>query len=155
MRDRFDVGMDVGSVSVNLAVLGPEGEVLREEYRRHQGEPYRVALELLESLEPDFPLQKCRLAAFTGLWGKVLAELLGGVFVNEVIAQARGTYHFHPEARSIIDMGGEDAKLLLVIDEDGHQVIQDFAMNTMCAAGTGSFLDQQGHRLGYSIEDFS
>ncbi|OGP69948.1 MAG: CoA activase, partial [Deltaproteobacteria bacterium RBG_13_60_28] len=121
----------------------------------HQGEPSRVALELLKSLDPEFPLDKCRLAAFTGLGGKVLAELLGGVFVNEVIAQARGTYHFHPEARSIIDMGGEDAKLLLVADEDGHQVIQDFAMNTMCAAGTGSFLDQQGHRLGYSIEDFS
>jgi len=155
MEDIYDLGMDVGSVSVNLAVLGPQGEVLREEYIRHQGEPYRVALKLLESLEPDFPLQKCRLAAFTGLGGKVLAELLGGLFVNEVIAQARGTHHFHPEARSIIDMGGEDAKLLLVMDEDGHQVIQDFAMNTMCAAGTGSFLDQQGHRLGYSIEDFS
>ncbi len=66
MRDKFDVGMDVGSVSVNLAVMGPQGEVLREEYRRHQGEPYRVALELLKSLEPEFPLEKCRLAAFTG-----------------------------------------------------------------------------------------
>ncbi|MBI4795607.1 MAG: CoA activase [Deltaproteobacteria bacterium] len=155
MRDRFDVGMDVGSVSVNLVVLSPQGEVMREEYRRHQGEPYRVALELLESLEPEFPKAKCRLAAFTGLGGKVLAELLGGVFVNEVIAQARGTYHFHREARSIIDMGGEDAKLLLVVDEEGHQVIQDFAMNTMCAAGTGSFLDQQAHRMGYTIEQFS
>ncbi|RJR45978.1 MAG: CoA activase [Deltaproteobacteria bacterium] len=155
MRDKFDVGMDVGSVSVNLAVMGPQGEVLREENRRHQGEPYRVALQLLESLAPEFPPDQCRLAAFTGLGGKVLAELLGGVFVNEVIAQARGTFHFHPEARSIIDMGGEDAKLLLVADEDGHQIIQDFAMNTMCAAGTGSFLDQQAHRMGYTIEQFS
>jgi predicted CoA-substrate-specific enzyme activase len=155
MRDKFDVGMDVGSVSVNLAVLSPEGEVLREEYRRHHGEPYRVALELLKSMEPEFPLPKCRLAAFTGLGGKVLAELLGGVFVNEVIAQGRGTFLFHPEARSIIDMGGEDAKLLLVMEENGHQVIQDFAMNTMCAAGTGSFLDQQAHRLGYTIGQFS
>jgi predicted CoA-substrate-specific enzyme activase len=155
MQGKFDLGMDVGSVSVNLAVMSPAGELVREENRRHHGEPYRVALELMETLEPDFPLQKCRLAAFTGLGGKVLAELLGGVFVNEVIAQARGAYRFHPEARSIIDMGGEDAKLLLVADEDGHQVIQDFAMNTMCAAGTGSFLDQQAHRMGYTIEQFS
>ena len=155
MRDKFDVGMDVGSVSVNLVVMNHQGEVLKEENVRHQGEPYRVALKLLESLEPEFPLDQCRLAAFTGLGGKVLAELLGGVFVNEVIAQARGTFHFHPEARSIIDMGGEDAKLLLVADEDGHQIIQDFAMNTMCAAGTGSFLDQQAHRMGYTIEQFS
>ena len=84
------------------------------------------------------------------------AQTLGGMFVNEVIAQARGTFTFLPQARTVIDMGGEDAKLILV-DEDpqGGLVIEDFAMNTMCAAGTGSFLDQQSHRLGYSIEDFS
>jgi predicted CoA-substrate-specific enzyme activase len=155
MSQRFDVGMDVGSVSVNLVVMSPEGEVLREEYRRHLGEPQRLALNLLSSLEPEFPLANCRLAAFTGLGGKALAEIFGGVLVNEVIAQSRGTYHFHPEARTIIDMGGEDAKLILVGEEDGHLVIQDFAMNTMCAAGTGSFLDQQAHRLGYTIEKFS
>jgi len=155
MSDRFDVGLDVGSVSINLVVMSPEGEVLHEEYRRHQGEPYRIALILLENLQREFPLERCRLAAFTGLGGKVLAEILGGSFVNEVIAQARGTFHFCPEVRTIIDMGGEDAKLILVAADDSLQVIQDFAMNTMCAAGTGSFLDQQAHRLGYTIEQFS
>jgi predicted CoA-substrate-specific enzyme activase len=85
----------------------------------------------------------------------VLAEVLGGSFINEVIAQARGTYHFRPDAKSIIDMGGEDAKLIMVDQENGELVIQDFAMNTMCAAGTGSFLDQQANRLGYTIEEFS
>ncbi len=155
MEGAFDLGMDVGSVSVNLILLSPEGMVLREEYRRHLGEPYRSALKLIQELEPQYPLNRCRLAAFTGLGGKLLAELLGGQFVNEVIAQAQGTYFFHPEARSIIDMGGEDAKLILVEDQGGHLVISDFAMNTLCAAGTGSFLDQQAHRLGYSIEEFS
>ena len=153
--DEFDLGMDVGSVSVKLVVMSPAGEVLKEEYRRHLGQPQSIALELLSSLEPEFPLRNCRLAAFTGLGGQTLAEVLGGTLVNEVIAQARGTYHFSPEARTIIDMGGEDAKLILVGAEDGNLVIQDFAMNTMCAAGTGSFLDQQAHRLGYTIEEFS
>jgi predicted CoA-substrate-specific enzyme activase len=155
MPDRFQVGMDVGSISVNLVVLDSQGKVVREEYRRHLGDPYRVALELLESLEAEFRADHIRLAAFTGMGGKVLAEVLGGPFVNEVIAQGRGTHHFCPEARTIIDMGGEDAKLIMVSEENGHLVIQDFAMNTMCAAGTGSFLDQQAHRLGYSIEEFS
>ena len=155
MQGLFDVGLDVGSVSVKLVVMNEQGEVLREEYRRHLGEPQRVALALLEELEKEYPLNRCRLAAFTGLGGKTLAEILGGPFVNEVIAQARGTYHFSPETRAIIDMGGEDAKLIMVNQEEGHLVIQDFAMNTMCAAGTGSFLDQQAHRLGYTIEDFS
>ncbi len=155
MHGPFDLGMDVGSVSVNLVIMSPTGEVLLEEYRRHLGEPYRTALDLLKSLEPEFPRDKCRLAAFTGLAGKALAKIMGGLFINEVIAQARGTHHFHPQVRSIIDMGGEDAKLILVGEEDGHLVILDFAMNTMCAAGTGSFLDQQAHRLGYPIEEFS
>ena len=155
VADEFDLGMDVGSVSVKLVVMSPAGEVLKEEYRRHLGQPQSLALKLLSSMEPDFPLRNCRLAAFTGLGGKILAEVLGGSLVNEVIAQARGTYHFSPEARTIIDMGGEDAKLMLVGAEDGSQVIRDFAMNTMCAAGTGSFLDQQAHRLGYTIEEFS
>ena len=155
MPARFDVGIDVGSVSVNLVVLDAQGQVVREEYRRHLGETYRTVLNLLESLESEFPSAPFRLAATTGMGGKVLAEILGAPFINEVIAQGRGTHHFCPEARTIIDMGGEDAKLIMVVEEDGHLVIQDFAMNTMCAAGTGSFLDQQAHRLGYTIEEFS
>ncbi len=155
MHGPFDLGMDIGSVSVNLVIMNPQGEVVKEVYHRHLGEPYRTALDLLKSLEPEFPRDKCRLAAFTGLAGKALAEIMGGLFINEVIALARGTHHFHPQVRSIIDMGGEDAKLILVGEEDGHLVILDFAMNTMCAAGTGSFLDQQAHRLGYPIEEFS
>jgi predicted CoA-substrate-specific enzyme activase len=155
MQGKFDVGLDVGSVSVNLVIMNPRGEVVQEVYRRHLGEPCRMALNLLENLGPEFSLENCRLAACTGMGGKTLAEILGGLFVNEVIAQGRGTHHFCPEARTIIDMGGEDAKMIMVAEEDGHLVIADFAMNTMCAAGTGSFLDQQAHRLGYSIEDFS
>ena len=153
--NEFDLGTDIGSVSVNLIVMTTKGEVLKEEYCRHLGQLQGTVLQLLSSLEPQFPLRNCRLAAWTGLGGKALAEVLGGVFVNEVIAQAQGTYHFHPQVRTIVDMGGEDAKLILVGEEDDHLVIKDFAMNTMCAAGTGSFLDQQAHRLGYAIEEFS
>ncbi len=155
MQGLYDMGLDVGSVSVKLVIINDQGEVLREEYRRHLGEPFRVALALLEEVAQEYLLDRCRILAATGLGGKTLAGILGGTFVNEVIAQARGTFHFNPETRSIIDMGGEDAKLIMVNEEGGHLVIQDFAMNTMCAAGTGSFLDQQAHRLGYSIEDFS
>jgi predicted CoA-substrate-specific enzyme activase len=154
MHGRLDLGLDIGSVSVNLVVLDPAGRVLREEYRRHLGEPYRTACAMIKEMARAFPLADFRLAACTGMGGKVLAELLGCPFVNEVIALSRGTHYFHPEVRSIIDMGGEDAKLILVDQEGGKQVIVDFAMNTMCAAGTGSFLDQQAHRLGYTIEEF-
>jgi predicted CoA-substrate-specific enzyme activase len=155
MEGKWDLGLDVGSVSVNLVVMNPQGEVVKEVYQRHLGDTYGTTLNLLENLGPEFPLEQCRLAACTGMGGKTLAEILGGSFINEVIAQGRGTHHFCPQARTIIDMGGEDAKMIMVGEEDGHLVIADFAMNTMCAAGTGSFLDQQAHRLGYSIEQFS
>ena len=115
MQGKFDLGLDVGSVSVNLVIMNPQGEVVREVYRRHLGETYGTALNLLENLGPEFPLEKCRLAACTGMGGKTLADILGGLFVNEVIAQGRGTHHFCPEARTIIDMGGEDAKMIMEI----------------------------------------
>ncbi|MBW1917551.1 MAG: CoA activase [Deltaproteobacteria bacterium] len=156
MTHIFDLGMDIGSVSINTVVINEAGEVVFEDYRRTQGQPLQVALNILEALQERFHSSAIRLAALTGIGGQCLAERLGGVFVNEVIAQAQGTFVFHPEARTIIDMGGEDAKLIL-IDQDpqGNLIIQDFAMNSMCAAGTGSFLDQQAHRLGYGIEEFS
>ncbi len=155
MQGTYDGGLDIGSVSVNLVVMNSQGEVVKEEYRRHLGEPYRTALTLLESLAPELPPEQCRLVACTGMGGKALSEILGGPFINEIIALGWGAHHFCPKARSIIDIGGESAKLILTSEEDGHLVIQDFAMNTLCAAGTGSFLDQQAHRLGYSIEAFS
>jgi len=156
MEQHLYLGMDIGSVSINTVVTTPPGEVLWEDYRRTRGEPLPTALQVLTEIMAAFPSEEFRLAAFTGIGGKLLADKLGGVFVNEVIAQARGAFRFHPEARTIIDMGGEDAKLILITRDAGdHLVIRDFAMNSMCAAGTGSFLDQQAHRLGYSIEEFS
>ena len=156
MEQLLDLGMDIGSVSINTVVLNSAGEVIFENYRRTHGEPLPTALGLLKELQKNFSDNHFRLAAFTGIGGKLPAQTLGGIFVNEVIAQARGTFNFLPQARTVIDMGGEDAKLIL-IDEDpqGGLIIEDFAMNTMCAAGTGSFLDQQSHRLGYNIEEFS
>ena len=156
MKPSLDLGMDIGSVSINTVVLDGSGAVLYEDYRRTQGEPLPTALKIVQELEQRFGPGAFRLAAFTGIGGKVPAQTLGGIFVNEVIAQARGTFTFLPQARTVIDMGGEDAKLILVDqDQQGGLVIVDFAMNTLCAAGTGSFLDQQSHRLGYSIEEFS
>lgn len=156
MKEFLDLGMDIGSVSINTVVLNRRDEVVFEDYRRTHGEPLPTALAILRELQVRFAGAIWRLAAFTGIGGKMLAEALRSPFINEVIAQARGAFFFLPQARTIIDMGGEDAKLILLDqDEQGGLVIQDFAMNTMCAAGTGSFLDQQSHRLGYGIEDFS
>ncbi|MEW5725769.1 MAG: acyl-CoA dehydratase activase, partial [Thermodesulfobacteriota bacterium] len=154
MSGRYHLSLDVGSISLNTVLLDDRGEVVFEDYTRHRGQPYERALDILGGLLGRFDPAGIATVAVTGTGGKLMAELLGGIFVNEIIAQTRATSKYVPQARSIIDMGGEDSKLILVSSEGGRLTIQDFAMNTMCAAGTGSFLDQQAHRLGYTIERF-
>jgi predicted CoA-substrate-specific enzyme activase len=152
----LDLGMDIGSVSVNTVLLNSQGEILKDDYRRTKGQPLETALDVFNEFLSEFPKETIRSIALTGTAGKIVADLLKVPFVNEIIAQARAVERFHPQVRTIIEMGGEDSKLILLSPEEGGRlVIQDFAMNTLCAAGTGSFLDQQAHRLGLTIEEFS
>jgi len=146
------VGMDLGSVSLNTVVLDGSWRVIYERYTRIQARPVEKVLEELSHLFKEFGSFKG--LAFTGTGGKFVASILNASFVNEIIAHARGIVHFHPEIRTILDIGGEDSKIIeLSFSETGETLIRDFSMNTMCAAGTGSFLDQQASRLGVSIED--
>jgi len=150
------IGLDIGSVSVNTVLMNPQGEVLEEHYTRTRGQPvartYEVLVDVLSRCPADRPIA----VSTTGIVGRLIADLLGGVFTNEVIAQARATGKFHPEVRTIVEIGGEDAKLILIGPGGDHGATQivDFAMNSMCAAGTGSFLDQQASRLKLTIEQF-
>ncbi|MBU0513350.1 MAG: CoA activase [Proteobacteria bacterium] len=153
MSAAFRLGIDVGSVSINTVLIDQGGRVVFEDYTRTQGRPLAAVADVLDRL----PIEADRIigVAVTGVGGQRVAELLGGKFVNEVIALTRGAAHVYPLAATIIDLGGEDAKLVLTAPgPDGGLQISDFAMNSMCAAGTGSFLDQQAHRLGLTIEDF-
>jgi len=81
---------------------------------------------------------------------------LGVGFENEIIAQGKSIEYFYPQVRTVIEMGGEDSKLIsLDLDERSGKIkICDFTMNAVCAAGTGSFLDQQAHRLELTVEEF-
>src|SRR4030066_1217602 len=148
------LGIDVGSVSANTVILNDLGEVLEEHYTRIKGQPLKAVQRILEEILSRIPPEQFHSLSFTGTGGKLLSELLDGHFVNEIIAQARAIQHFYPEIRTIIDIGGEDSKLIFIEEENGHFKIGDFAMNTLCAAGTGSFLDQQASRLGLTIEEF-
>ncbi|NSW54596.1 MAG: CoA activase [Armatimonadetes bacterium] len=150
------LGIDVGSVSVNLAVLDGNKSVIQERYVRHKGRPMKVAAEVLREAISELGIENIAGLAATGAGGRVIAQILGATFTNEVVAQATATSTLHPEVRTVVEIGGEDSKLLyLQPSQSGDHIdIADFAMNSMCAAGTGSFLDQQASRLGLSIEDF-
>jgi len=149
------LGIDVGSVSANTVIMNDQREILEEHYTRIKGQPLQTVQKILEEILKRISLEQFHSLSFTGIGGKLLSDLLGGNFVNEIIAQAKAVQHFYPQVRTIIDIGGEDSKLILMKEEEkGHIKISDFSMNTLCAAGTGSFLDQQASRLGLTIEEF-
>ncbi len=153
MSGPYRLGLDVGSVSIDTVLIDPDGRIVWEDYTRTQGKPLAAVAAVLERLPAA--ADQIRSVAVTGAGGPPVADLLGGAFVNEIIALTKGAAHVFRNAATIIDLGGEDAKLVLTAPgPDGGLQIADFAMNSMCAAGTGSFLDQQAHRLGLTIEAF-
>lgn len=152
----YAVGLDLGSVSLNSVVLSPEGDLLDERYTRTKGRAMETTLSVLQDISSRHPAERIKVLGITGSGGKLLSDVIGGTFVNEIISQSKSMEKFHPEVRTVIEIGGEDSKLILLgpDEELGTTVIRDFAMNTICAAGTGSFLDQQASRLDVSIEEF-
>ena len=143
------LGIDLGSVSAKFAVV-EDGVIVSEGYLRHRGNPLGVLTALLEQV----PGWDTIPAVLTGTGSQRLAMVLGVTPVNEVVALAAAVGKFIPGAGSVVEMGGQDSKLLQ-FRRDGRDnpVFDDFAMNTICAAGTGSFLDQQAARLGLSPEE--
>jgi predicted CoA-substrate-specific enzyme activase len=151
---KLHLGLDIGSISVNTIIMNDSLEVLEEHYTRMKGQPFQTVQRVLEEILRRIPAEQFETVSFTGIGGKPLSQLLGANFVNEIIAQAKAVQRLYPHVRSIIDIGGEDSKLILLEEEEGRLKIGDFSMNTLCAAGTGSFLDQQASRLGFTIEEF-
>ncbi|TCS83168.1 acyl-CoA dehydratase activase [Tepidibacillus fermentans] len=151
MRNAY-IGIDVGSVSTNVVAINEQGDVLFHYYVRTNGQPIESVKKGIEQLK-DHLCNNWNVAGVgtTGS-GRQLAGIMVGADVvkNEITAHAVATIQFVPDVRTIFEIGGQDSKIILVKD----QMVVDFAMNTVCAAGTGSFLDHQAERLGIKIEDF-
>ncbi|MCX7913910.1 MAG: acyl-CoA dehydratase activase, partial [Thermodesulfovibrionales bacterium] len=142
------LGLDAGSVSVKLVILDERGNILERFYRKHYGNSLKIAYELLRELFKDF---EGITLSITGSTGKLLASILKINHVNEIAAHSYAIKNLFPHIRTVIEMGGEDSKLIFL--ENGR--IKDFSINSVCAAGTGSFLEQQAARLRLTIEEFS
>ncbi len=149
------LGFDVGSVSLNTVVMDENNNILEDHYEYIHGKPFHVLRDRLISILRTHRMESIAGIAITGSGGKLATELIGGIFVNEIIAQSTSTGKLYPEAHSIIEIGGEDSKLILLEKDPvtGVSRLVDFEMNSICAAGTGSFLDQQARRIGVPIEN--
>ena len=148
----YDVGIDVGSVSINCVVIDELGNVLYEApYLRHFGQVYQETRDLLGRLRERFGLEQLRSVTFTGVHGQLLSELFAVRHEVESIAQILGATQVVPGVRTIISMGGQDAALFQLNYYDGRWRLEAFNMNGPCASGTGSFIDQQAERLASSL----
>ncbi|HUV42076.1 MAG TPA: acyl-CoA dehydratase activase [Sedimentisphaerales bacterium] len=148
------VGIDIGSTSSDVVVLDNTSRIIFSDYKYIEGAAVKTAGKQLEAVLRDFGGNNIAGAAVTGSAGRLFAELLGLAFVNEVPAQAAAICHLYKDLRegSIIEMGGQDSKLIFLSTQQGKTTMSDFALSWGCAAGTGSFLDQQAERLGIKIE---
>jgi predicted CoA-substrate-specific enzyme activase len=147
------LGIDVGSVTTKLAVLNKDAELMAALYLPTQGKPIVTVQEGLRQISEQLPknLEICGVGT-TGSARYLAGVIVGADLVkNEITTHAVATLQYIPHAQTIFEIGGQDSKIIII--RDG--VVTDFAMNTVCAAGTGSFLDHQALRLNMSIEELS
>jgi len=149
------LGIDIGSVSTNFALTDWEGNLLKEIYVRTQGRPVQVVTDGLRDLWEEFgDTVTIRGVGTTGSGRELIGELVGADTVqDEITAHKTGSTFisrrfFDQPVDTIFEIGGQDSKFIGL--ENG--VVVDFAMNDACAAGTGSFLEEQAERLGIQIK---
>jgi predicted CoA-substrate-specific enzyme activase len=147
------LGIDVGSVTTKFAVLDKNDELVTTLYILTQGKPIEMVQHGLKQIKQQLPQD----ANICGVATTGSARYLAGVIVgadmvkNEITSHAVAALFRVPEVQTVIEIGGQDSKIIII--RDG--VVTDFGMNTVCAAGTGSFLDHQALRLDMSITEFS
>lgn len=151
MAEKLYLGVDVGSVSTNFVLTDGYDQAVYSSYLRTKGQPISTVKEGLRQIEGFLADRKIAGVGVTGSGRNLAAVLLGADIVkNEITAHAVAAGNTCPGVNTVLEIGGQDSKLIIL----RHGVVVDFAMNSVCAAGTGSFLDQQAARLGIPIEDF-
>ncbi len=148
------LGVDIGSTTAKL-VLAKDGRIELARYEKSLGEPFKRLTELLEEFLEAYPEHRSLPVGITGSGGELAATGFPKARVNEVVALSLVHQKLFPRARTVIEIGGQDAKLLFLSkdEQDGAWVIEDFALNQLCAAGTGGFLEEQALRLGIPVEE--
>jgi predicted CoA-substrate-specific enzyme activase len=152
--NQFYLGVDVGSVSTNIVLMDSrDNQKLAETlYIRTNGQPMESLKQGFKTLqEKGYRSEDILGVGVTGSARVLIGNIIGADSIkNEITAHAVAAIEVHPAVKTVIEIGGQDSKIIII--RDGVAV--DFAMNTICAAGTGSFLDQQAFRLNIPIEEF-
>lgn len=145
------LGIDIGSTSTDLVIIGEHNELVDYQYLRTAGNPEAAVRKGLASIKERFGELVFQAVGVTGSGRERVGRMLGADAIrDEITAQAAGAAHCVPEVNTVFEIGGQDSKYIQI--DDGRVV--DFQMNKICAAGTGSFVEEQAARMGIPINEF-
>ncbi len=150
---RYFLGIDIGSVNTKLALIDDDFNVARLDTENITSSPKAAVASLISRLSKNFNLEEIVSAGVSGSGKGVIPKELNCSEYSSSLSIASGLLHFHPDAKTIIQIGGQSS--LVIGLEDGLRKPWKVASNPLCAAGTGRFLDQQAYRLGINMEDFA
>ena len=147
------LGIDIGSISTKGVIIDSQRQIIAHSYQWTEGDPVNASRRVIAELGGQIDQSKVavRTVGTTGSARRLVGAMCGAsVIKNDITAHAVGTTFLHPDVRTILEIGGQDSKIICV---DGGIAV-DYAIKTLCAAGTGAFLSSQAHRLGVEVEQF-
>lgn len=147
------LGIDIGSISTKGVVIDENNNIIASSYLYTEANPIKATKKVVKELKQQLDLNKYKVVGVgtTGSARKLIGTILGANTIkNEITAHAIGAMSIHPDVKTIFEIGGQDSKIIII----NNGIVTDYAMNTLCAAGTGSFLSSQAKRLGIPIEEF-
>ena len=150
------IGIDGGSTSTKAVLLSVESEVLARAYQLSKGNPIEDTIEILDALRSQVESQGATIevlgAATTGYAKDTLRDVIcADVALVETVAHAKSALHYYDAPDAIVDVGGQDIKLIIL--KDGR--VKDFKLNTQCSAGNGYFLQAISEGFGFRVEQFA
>ena len=152
--NKLYMGIDIGSISTKGVIIDEYNNIITSSYLMTSGNPINAVKSVIKNMRDDIDLNKYQVVSVgtTGSARKLIGTMLGAKTIkNEITAHAVGTVNLYPDVRTIFEIGGQDSKITLV----NNGVVSDYAMNTLCAAGTGAFISSLAKRLNVNIEDVS
>ena len=150
--NKLYMGIDIGSISTKGVIIDKRGNIISSSYLMTSGNPVDAVKKVINSMKEKIDVNNDKIVnvGVTGSARKLIGTMLGAsVIKNEITAHAFGTIRLYPDVRTIFEIGGQDSKITLV--NDG--IVTDYAMNTLCAAGTGAFISALAKRLDVPIEE--
>ncbi len=146
------MGIDIGSISTKGVIIDENNNIIDSIYIWTEANPIEAVKKIINYFKTSMPKNmKIVGIGTTGSARRLIGSILGAnIIKNEITAHAVGTLSLYPDVKTIIEIGGQDSKIILI----DNGIVTDYAMNTLCAAGTGAFLSSQAKRLGIDVNEF-